>query len=266
MSKADTHRTSSQRSNRLSTRAGDNLDPPGKPGLFISGPVGSGKTLVAATIAKILADQGFEVGPFKPIAVGCHYHWEGRVGNEARCLALAANSNLPLTTITPIAYGPDLPPVLCAERLNQPLDLSRIVAAYEQICATSDIVLVEGIDGPRTPLTEDYQMLDLITELQLPVVLVARISPSIVTHTLLTIDCFRRAGVTVLGVVVNGYDATRHPISADSAAALIRRFGKTPVLAEVPFDRSVDTKKGQLGKMTTLALASYDWRRLVLAE
>ena len=94
-----------------------NLNLPKKPGLFITATdTAAGKTVVAGAIAKILTDKGLKVGVFKPIATGCHQTWEGLVAYDTEFLATCANSDLPLSAITPIGLVTAAAPIVCAAR------------------------------------------------------------------------------------------------------------------------------------------------------
>ena len=240
-----------------------NLDLPKQKGLFITGTdTGAGKTLIAGAIASILTEAELNVGVFKPIAAGCRRAWEGLVCCDAEFLANCANSDLPLSIINPVSYLTDATPLVCADREQKPVDFEAIATAYKHICQTSDIVIVEGIDGVRTPLTLQFDLLDMAVEFGLPVVIVARPDRGTVNHTLMTIDSIRAANLKIAGVVFNGYDARKETITANTAAAVISQFGGVNILADVPFDQAVDIKESNLGEMITPSLAEGDWMKL----
>ena len=54
------------------------------------------------------------------------------------------------------------------------------------------------------PLDDRHLMVDLMVELGLPVLVVARSELGTINHTLLTLDQLRRRDCPLLGVVVNG--------------------------------------------------------------
>jgi dethiobiotin synthetase len=175
-----------------------NLNLPIKAGLFVTGTdTGVGKTLIAGAIAKILADKGRGVGVFKPIATGCKHSWDGLVSNDTEFLAWCANSNLPLSTITPVGYRTPAAPIVSATCDSSAIDFNKITTAYKEICQNSDVVIVEGIGGVRVPLTGEFDLLDLAVEFALPVVIVARPSLGTINHTLMTIDCVRAAELKI---------------------------------------------------------------------
>jgi dethiobiotin synthetase len=240
-----------------------NLNLPKKAGLFVTGTdTGVGKTLIAGAIAKILADKGRSVGVFKPIATGCKRTWDGLISDDTDFLSWCANSNLSLSTITPIGYRTPAAPLVSAALAGTAIDFDRIAAAYKDICQNSDIVIIEGIGGVRVPLTEQFDLLDLAAEFALPAVIVARPNLGTINHTLMTIDCVRAAKLKIAGVVINGYNAVESTPAEDTAAETISKCSDADILAVVPFDATVDIQKPNLGKFIIASLIGCDWENL----
>jgi len=240
-----------------------NLNLSKKAGLFITGTdTAVGKTLIAGAIARILTDKGIKVGVFKPIATGCKRSWEGHVSCDTDFLANCANSNLSLSTITPIGYHTPAAPIVSAACDGPEIDFERIAAAYKEICQNSDIIIVEGIGGVRVPLTPEFDLLDLAVEFALPVVIVARPNLGTINHTLMTIDCVRAAELKIAGVIINGYNATESTIAEDTAPEVIAKCGGVNVLSVVPFDETVDIEAPNLGEFVIGSLMDCDWAKL----
>ena len=240
-----------------------NLNLPKKPGLFITGTDGSvGKTLIAGAIAKVLTGQGLKAGVFKPIATGCSQQWDGLINHETDFLADCANSNLPLTTITPVGFVTKAVPLVGTAREKKPIDFGVIANAYRQICEESDIVIIEGVGGVREPLTVEFDLLDLAVEFGLPVVIVAKPNEGTINHTLMTIDCVRATKLKIAGVVFNGYHVDTETVTTNTAPAVISQMGGVDILAEVPFDETVNIKQNDLGEIIIESLGNCDWQGL----
>ena len=239
------------------------LNLPKKTGLFITGTdTGVGKTLIAGAIAKILTDKGLKVGVFKPIATGCNRRWEGLVSGDTEFLSYCANSDLHLSTITPLGYTAPAAPIVSAAREKRPIDFSQIAAAYKDICQNCDIVIVEGIGGARVPLTIEFDLLDLAIEFDLPVVIVARPNLGTINHTLMTIDCVRAAELKIAGVVINGYNATEATVAENTAPEIIAQCSGVDILSIVPFDETVNIEEPNLGEFIVGSLMDCDWAKL----
>ncbi len=239
------------------------LNLPKKSGLFIAGTeAGVGKTLIAGAIAKILTDNGLKVGVFKPIATGCTRRWEGIVSCDTEFLANCANSDLSLSTITPVGYVTPAAPIVGAAQEGRPIDFDSIAAAYKDICENSDIVIVEGIGGVRMPLTLEFDLLDLAVEFSLPVVVITPLNPGTINHTLMTIDCIRAAQLEIAGVVINGYNATEATVAEETAGQVVTQCSGVNVLCIVPFDETVDIEAPNLGEVIVPSMMDCDWTKL----
>jgi dethiobiotin synthetase len=240
-----------------------NLNLPKKNGLFIAGTaVGVGKTLIAGAVAKILTDKGLKVGVFKPIATGCNRYWDGLISIDTEFLAACANSDLSLTTITPVGYVTPAVPIVGAAQEKRPIDFHGIAAVYKQICENTDIVIIEGIGGVRTPLTMEFDLLDLVVEFALPVVIVSRLGQGTINYTLMTIDCIRAAQLKIAGVVLNGYNALEGTIADETAGPVIAQCSDVNILCTVPFDETVNIEDQNAGEMIVPSMLDCDWAKL----
>ena len=240
------------------------LDLPKAKGLFVTGTdTEVGKTLIAAAIAKLLTNQGKRVGVFKPIASGCRKDREGLISSDAEFLAFCSDSEFPLSVINPVTFELPAAPSVCEEAENRKVDFEQISSAYKHICENCDVIIAEGIGGIRVPISENFDILDLAIEFKLPVVIVARPGLGTINHTLLTIDSVRSVGLTVVGVVINGYDETTAGIAERTGPATIAKYGRVNILATVPFDETVDVEQGVLGEHTVDALSRCDWDKII---
>ena len=68
---------------------------------------------------------------------------------------------------------------------------------------------------------------ELVRQMAVPLLLVARSTLGTINHTLLTLEAARRRSLAIAGVVLSG------PPNADNREA-IERFGEVPVVAELP--------------------------------
>jgi len=236
---------------------------PEKPGLFITGTdTGVGKTLIAGAIARILVESGLKVGVFKPIATGCRHSREGLVSSDAEFLAYCADCDYPLSTVNPVTYITSAAPIVAADYERREINFEEINSAYNYICQTCQLVIVEGIGGVRVPVTEEIDVLNLAAGFQLPVVIVCRPELGTINHTLLTIDAVRSKNLSLAGVVINGYDELKTEPAETTAPQVIARCGNVDILAVVPFDEAVDVKQGLLGEVVIESLLERDWHKL----
>lgn len=240
-----------------------NLKFPKYKGFFITGTdTGVGKTLIAGAIAKILRQSGKKVGVFKPVATGCKKTKNGLVSEDARFLAHCAESEFGLDIINPAAFEIPAAPLACEKVENKKVDLEKISSAYKQICQKSNLVIVEGIGGIRVPITDGLDVLGLAKAFSLPVIIVAKAKLGTINHTLLTIDAVRRAGLSLAGVIINGYDEATKDLAEKTNAAIIKEVGKVKIIATVPFDDKTNIEKCVIGQKVIKALQNTDWLKI----
>lgn len=211
------------------------IDPISIPGLFITATdTDVGKTVIAGAIANYFLRRGLRVAVSKPIASGCVHRREGLVSEDSEFLASCADARFPLDLICTQRYKEPLAPAVAADRAKEPLDWGMIDRSLKMMARESDVMIVEGVGGIMVPLDREHTTLDLAKWLKLPTVIVARAGLGTINHSLLTIEALRRAGVAVVGVVINRYPPDTPGTAEETSPKYIERYGKAPILAIVP--------------------------------
>jgi dethiobiotin synthetase len=224
-------------------------------GLFFTGTdTGVGKTVVTAAVARCLRLQRQLVCVCKPVATGGTL-----VEGVCRCedteqLAAAVGHEQTLEAITPWAFVPPVAPPVAVRLAGKVLTLSDVVQAVRANARPNALMLVEGVGGLLCPLTERATVADLIGELGLPVIVVARRSLGTLNHTLLTLEVACGRGLRVAGVVMS---ETTPPTSLAETTNVeeLRQRIDVPLLAVIPWQPAGGDPAGN-------TLAAVDWRRL----
>jgi dethiobiotin synthetase len=202
-------------------------------GLFITATdTGVGKTVIACAIARLWRREGRVFRVCKPVATGASLRAGRPVSDDTRFLARAAGET-DLEAITPFAYPEPTAPPVAARQTSTDLSLSSLVEAVRRRQTESGAVLVEGVGGLLCPLTDRDTVADLVTELDLKLIVVARRSLGTLNHTLLTLEVARNRGLQVGGVIVNE-TAPVSSLAEESNVEELRRRIDVPILAVVP--------------------------------
>ena len=69
---------------------------------------------------------------------------------------------------------------------------------------TSNDLVIEGAGGCLVPLNDDNFVIDLVSQFECTVILVADLYLGSINHTLLTINELKRRGLSVKGIIFNG--------------------------------------------------------------
>ncbi|MEO4052874.1 dethiobiotin synthase [Solibacillus sp. CAU 1738] len=165
-----------------------------------------GKTCVTTLLMRQLQAQGIRVTPYKPVQTGevienGHAYYYDTTMYETYSLQPLDQSNLNL-----YSFKEPASPHFAAQLEGQQINTSRILQQVEQLQQAYDIVICEGAGGIFVPLEADGKetFLDVITQSQLPVVVVTRTKLGTINHTLLTLEVLQSRGIEVLGIVFNG--------------------------------------------------------------
>lgn len=174
------------------------------PGVFVTG-TGTevGKTVVAAAIARTLADEGRRVAVFKPAVTGLDEEGE----TDHALLRRASGSTQSDGEIAPYRYGPPASPHLAAAMAGEEIAPERLQRAAAEAAAGAEAIVCEGVGGLLVPLSASYLVRDLAADLGYPLVIVAAPGLGTINHTLLTIESARAAGLEVAAVVLNPWPA-----------------------------------------------------------
>jgi dethiobiotin synthetase len=233
-------------------------------GLFVTGTdTGVGKTVVAAGLVAALRRQGRNVGVMKPITTGGVRRREGLVSEDAEFLAHVADAPEPLRVISPIVLAEPLAPTVAARRAGVKIDLDEVRKAFAEITAAHEVVIVEGLGGLLVPILErQYRVADLVAEMGLPLVIVARPNLGTINHTLLTVEVARSRGLQLAGLIINGLDADAAGVAEETNPRELARESGLPLLAIVPQDTDTDPRKPALGEAVIEACLTIDFARL----
>ncbi len=204
-------------------------------GIFITGTdTEVGKTFIAGGLARMWLKMGKRVGVMKPIESGCIRSDGVLQPLDALFLKEMASSTDDLNLIVPYCLEHPLAPSIAAELESIEIDLENIKSIYQQLERKYDVVLVEGAGGLLSPLYKTFTNVDLIKLLGIPVIVVARNALGTINHTLLTVECARNNGLTILGVIINNLspDGDR---STNDNPRVIKKLSGQPLLGTIPF-------------------------------
>lgn len=159
---------------------------------------GIGKTVVTAGLVGWLRESGVDAVGVKPAQTG--YPPDDDAGYVARACGEAEAA----TCVERLE--PPLAPRVAAERAGVDLEYDAILEGVLAALEDREVGVVEGIGGLRVPLAGDREVLDLVADLRLPAVLVARSGLGTLNHTALSVQALRGRGLPVVAVVLNQYE------------------------------------------------------------
>lgn len=171
----------------------------GSRGLAVVGTdTGVGKTVVTAGLVGWVREAGVDARAVKPAQTGYP------PDDDAAFVAEACDTEDAATCLERLE--PPLAPSVAAERTDVDLRYKEILAGCKRELDASEYGVVEGIGGLRVPLADGREVLDLVVDLDVPAIVVARSGLGTLNHTALTVDALRNENVPVHGIVLNRYE------------------------------------------------------------
>ncbi len=156
--------------------------------VFISATgTGVGKTYAACAIIEALGSLGIKVGACKAIETGVN-----SIPQDANSLLKSLRPFNPnFKTLSPFdicAYTFSLPAApFCADS-NSVIKIEEILKKINQLESLCDILIIEGAGGLMVPITKDYYMIDLASELKAQTLLVCPSELGSINSTLLSLN------------------------------------------------------------------------------
>ncbi|GCF12238.1 ATP-dependent dethiobiotin synthetase BioD [Haloarcula mannanilytica] len=198
-------------------------------GVFVVGTdTGVGKTVVTAGLTGWLRERGTEAVAVKPCQTGYPPDDDAAFVESVCGTADAA--------VCLQRLSPPLAPEVAARESEDDATLSyeMILDGVIEAVETNETAVVEGIGGLRVPLADGREVIDLVADVGLPALVVARSGLGTLNHTGLTVQALRQRAVPVAGVVLNEYEGAT--TAERTNPAVIERMTDTPVWTVPPLD------------------------------
>jgi dethiobiotin synthetase len=218
-------------------------------GVFVTGTdTGVGKTYVSCLLLKWLKSKDVDAGVMKPVETGCDRGLvpdsagsersgdagstpsaEGLVPEDALKLVEAAATSENMSLVAPFRFSKPVAPMVAAQEEGRAIDPQEILRCYRKISSLHSFTVVEGAGGLLVPITPEYSTLDLASDMDIPLLVVAASKLGVINHSLLTLEVIRARGLKVAALVLNNLDSEIDDARSTNAAAL-RELVSEPVV------------------------------------
>ena len=193
-----------------------------------------GKTFVTAALIRHLRGTGKAVAAVKPVVSGFEPdHWQ-----DSDPAALLAALGRPETmeeveSISPWRFKAPLSPHMAAKRENRAIAFPEVIEFCRRaMSARRGVLLIEGIGGIMVPLDDRHTVLDWMSVLRIPIILMAGSYVGTMSHTLTALEVLARRNLDVKAVVVSESEASAASL-ADTVAT-IQVFAQSIDVVGVP--------------------------------
>jgi dethiobiotin synthetase len=190
-----------------------------------------GKTFLSAALIRHWRAAGHAVAAFKPVVSGFDPA-TSQASDPGVLLTALGRPISDIETISPWRFAAPLSPDMAAAREGRALDFDAIVEFSRRAATSADRVLIEGVGGIMVPLDERHTVLDWMSALRLPVLLVAGSYLGTISHTLTALRVLAQRNLTVAAVAVSESAVPGAPL--DETVAVIARFADMIEVVGVP--------------------------------
>ena len=164
-----------------------------------------GKTFVTTGLIAHYRQTGRAVDAIKPVVSG--FTSETQAGSDPAALLTALGRPATIEEIervSPWRFAAPLSPHLAAKQEGHSIDYSQVVEFTRRAMASRrGTLLIEGIGGIMVPLDDSHTVLDWMSLLRIPVILVTGSYVGTISHTLTALEVLARRHLDVRAIVVS---------------------------------------------------------------
>ncbi len=200
-----------------------------------------GKTYATCAIINWLANFNYQISAIKPIASGlCHTDF-GLMNEDVYQLQNASTFKLPWTIANPFSFSEAIAPHIAARNQNRELHAQEVYKSIKKEIdhyKNLDYLFIEGAGGVMLPLNETETYLDILGQLQLPIILVVGIKLGCLNHSLLSETVLNLHELPLIGWIANQIDPDM-PYFEENLDYLIKRIS-VPLLATICYASALE--------------------------
>jgi dethiobiotin synthetase len=193
-----------------------------------------GKTFVTTGLIRHLRGAGRTVAAIKPVVSG----FDPASWQASDPAVLLAALGRPVTlqeveAVSPWRFKAPLSPHMAARCEGRTIAFLEVVEFCRRAMAERrGVLLIEGVGGVMVPFDDRHTVLDLMSMLRIPVVLVAGSYVGTISHTLTALEVLARRNLDIAGVVVSESEASAASL-ADTVAT-VQQFADALEVVGIP--------------------------------
>jgi len=208
---------------------------------FISGTdTNVGKTEITCGLMRLFSNQNKIVMGMKPISAGIEKIGEKYLNQDVDKIIKESSISTELSKINTYSFNQPIAPHITAAKLHCKIDFDLIKNNLNYIKKKSDFVFIEGAGGHEVPVDKSRTMADLVTRLDVPIILVVGIRLGCLNHSILSIRSILSRKQKLFGWVANCVDGDM--LEIDNNISYLKEKISAPLIGIVPFQENIDTE------------------------
>jgi dethiobiotin synthetase len=190
-----------------------------------------GKTFVTAGLIRSLRARGSAVEALKPIVSG--FDPLAPSGSDPAILLEALGRDVTpqtLAAVSPWRFKEPLSPDMAARAEGRSIDFDQLLGFCAEAAANAPgQLLIEGVGGVMVPIDARHTLLDVMSRLRLPLILVGGSYLGAINHLLTAEDVLRSRGLDLRAIVIS--ESRDSSVGLDATEATLAGFVTAPLLA-----------------------------------
>jgi dethiobiotin synthetase len=205
-------------------------------GVFITATdTGVGKTIISASLAWKISNQGDNICIMKPFATSNKIFSKQFNSKDLYLLSKSTDLKEDQNMLNPYFFNVAASPYMASKILKtKPPSIVMALKKYRYLKKKYDFVIVEGIGGIMVPINQKYTLIDFIKLTGLPVIIVTTPLIGTLNHTLLTIQRCKDYDIPIKGIIINKMPS-RPSIVERITPSFIQQITKIIVLGTIPY-------------------------------
>jgi dethiobiotin synthetase len=190
-------------------------------------------TALLAYLLKSRPRESFGVMKLMQTGIGDDEHYQSLFQENPR-----------IETVTPLRFAAPLAPPLAAAKEGKTVNLDQVKQALVNLQQKYSLVIVEGLGGLGSPVTDHLTIGEVAGQWQLNTILVVPIKLGAIAHTVANVHYAHYCQIKLNGIILNSFQ----PISEEkledwTPIKMIESFTQTPVCGVLSYNERVNLDK-----------------------
>ena len=143
--------------------------------------------------------------------------------------------------VVPLRFSAPLAPQVSAELEEKTIDLGIVWQQLLMLQKSKDLVLLEGLGGLGSPVTNELTVADIASNWRLETILVVPVKLGAIAHTVANVALARQEKVKLKGIIFNCLNpCSQEEIEQWTPKGLIESLTQVPVLGYFPYVEKIN--------------------------
>ena len=200
-----------------------------------------GKTEITCALIEFFKRKGYLTIGMKPVAAGTEVIDNQIINSDVHKFLSLNSIRKPVEIINPYSFDQAIAPHIASISTSNEILFSKIKENFLLLQKECEYLFVEGAGGYKVPLTKNKSIPDLISYLNIPIILVVGIRLGCINHTMLTVEAIKNNNHILSGWVANCIDSNMNEVD-ENIKYLLDNI-EAPFMGKIPFQKKVNSIK-----------------------